>query len=74
MPLAEVKMEKPSGKLLFLNIELGTVEQCSRLPNDKTKTLRDLVSSAVRARKTTLWDCQSLVGHLNFACRVIAPG
>lgn len=74
VPLAHDKTEGPVNKLTFLGIELDSVEQCSRLPPDKLSKLRDLLSRSVIAKKLTLRELQVIVGHLNFACRVIAPG
>lgn len=73
VPLAQEKTEEPINKLTFLGIELDTVAQCSRLPPDKLDTLRALLERALSARKLTLRDIQELVGHLNFACRLVAP-
>lgn len=74
VPLAKDKTEGPLAKLTFLGIELDTGAQCSRLPSEKLVTLNNLLKQALGAKKLTLKQLQVLVGHLNFACRVVAPG
>ncbi|XP_053140582.1 uncharacterized protein LOC128340004 [Hemicordylus capensis] len=74
VPLAKDKTEGPTTKLTFLGIELDTVGQLSRLPGDKLSIMRELLRECREARKVTLRKLQLLVGHLNFACRVVAPG
>lgn len=74
VPLAHGKTEGPVSVLTFLGIELDSVAQCSRLPQAKVEVTRHLLHLAIGARKLTLRDLQRLIGHLNFACRVVAPG
>lgn len=72
--LAAEKMEGPATILSDLGIELDTYKQTSHLPEVKLDTLKSLLSAMINAKKTTLRQVQSLLGHLNFACRVIAQG
>lgn len=44
------------------------------LPQDKLSQLFNLVSSFSSKRSACLWVCQSMLGHLSFAYRVISPG
>ncbi|XP_077775069.1 uncharacterized protein LOC144325502 [Podarcis muralis] len=74
VPLAAEKTEGPSTQLTYLGILLDTVAQTSSLPADKIITLRRVIEELVPLRKVTLRQLQSLLGHLNFACRVVAPG
>lgn len=74
VPFAVAKTEGPINKLTFLGVELDSVQQCSRLPMDKLLTLKKLFLQAKAAKKLTLKELQVLVGHLNLACQVIAPG
>ncbi|XP_053164753.1 uncharacterized protein LOC128350441 isoform X1 [Hemicordylus capensis] len=60
--------------LSFLGIELDTVVGCSHLPLEKLTTLRGLIGAMQVARKVSLKELQVVVGHLNFACRVVVPG
>ncbi|XP_062828282.1 uncharacterized protein LOC134296685 isoform X1 [Anolis carolinensis] len=74
VPLAPDKTEGPATKLTFLGIELDTVQQASSLPREKVFNLVDRIRAFVTRNKATLREFQELIGHLNFACRVIAPG
>ncbi|XP_054843457.1 uncharacterized protein LOC129335043 [Eublepharis macularius] len=74
VPLAHEKTEGPVTVLTFLGIELDTRQQASRLPMEKLRDLRARLASFQGKRKVSLLELQQLVGHLNFACRVVAPG
>nr|XP_028594215.1 uncharacterized protein LOC114601207 [Podarcis muralis] len=74
IPLAADKTEGPSTILSYLGIELDTIRQSSRLPQTKLESLKVLLEAMLGVKKTTLRQVQSLLGHLNFACRVVAPG
>ena len=73
VPLAADKTEGPTTVLSFLDIELDTVEQVSRLPLEKLNKCRDMIISFLPKKKTKLRALQSLIGLLNFACYVV-PG
>lgn len=74
--LAAAKTEGPTNKLTFLGVELYSMQQCSRLLADKLATLKQFLLQAkqIYPREFTLQKLQVLVGHLNFVCRVVAPG
>ncbi|XP_061466237.1 uncharacterized protein LOC133377049 [Rhineura floridana] len=74
VPLAAEKTEGPSTAITFLGIEIDTVAQCCRLPQDKLGALREKISEVVSSNKVTLATLQRLAGQLNFACGVVAPG
>ncbi|XP_072254328.1 uncharacterized protein, partial [Pyxicephalus adspersus] len=74
VPLAGEKTEGPTTVLTFLGIELDTVVMECRLPLAKLDGLRGDVSRALERRKMRLQEVQSLLGKLNFACRVIRMG
>ena len=74
LPLAEEKTEGPAMTLTFLGIELDSVHQTSRLPQGKLEDLKNRVAGLIDKKKVTLRELQEIVGHLNFACRVVAPG
>jgi hypothetical protein len=44
------------------------------LPEDKLSSLSNIYSYSSTAKKATLRSFQSLIGMLNFACKVIPPG
>ncbi|XP_077779111.1 uncharacterized protein LOC144326428 [Podarcis muralis] len=74
VPLAAEKTEGPATRLTYLGIELDTVAQSSRLPVEKIAALKQLIQDTLKLRKITLRQIQSLLGHFNFACRVVSPG
>lgn len=60
--------------LAFLGLELDTVQQTSRLPEGKLVALCSQIQAFRGCKTATLREMQQLIGHLNFACKVIAPG
>ncbi|XP_077778992.1 uncharacterized protein LOC144326320 [Podarcis muralis] len=74
VPLANEKTEGPVTTMTYLGIELDTMAQTSRLPSEKLVAVKELISQILPLRKITLKQIQSLLGHLNFACRVVSPG
>lgn len=74
VPLAPGKTEGPSTVLSFLGIVIDTDKMECRLPEDKLSALRVEVERAARLRKIKLRELQSLLGKLNFACRIIPMG
>ena len=45
-----------------------------RLPIEKLVNLKEKIKVVLRSKKVTLKDMQSLLGLLNFACKVVVPG
>ena len=45
-----------------------------RLPQEKISDLRKQIAFFINSKKATLKELQSLIGMLNFACQVVAPG
>ncbi|XP_060127970.1 uncharacterized protein LOC132591759 [Zootoca vivipara] len=74
VPLAGEKTEGPTTRLTYLGILLDTVAQTSSLPPEKIVKLKGVIEEVLSVKKVTLRQLQSLLGHLNFACRVVAPG
>ncbi|XP_077783928.1 uncharacterized protein LOC144327573 [Podarcis muralis] len=74
VPLAADKTEGPSTRLTYLGILLDTVSQTSSLPRDKLVALKKVIEELLPLRKVSLRQLQSLLGHLNFACKVVVPG
>lgn len=72
--LTHEKTEGPATMLTFLGIEIDTVQQCSRLLGEKLPKLRGLVAWCLAKSKLCFLELQQLAGHLNFACKVMAPG
>lgn len=74
VPLVNDKTEGPVTTMTYLGIKLDTLAQTSRLPTEKLVALEELIEQTLPLRKVTLRQIQSLLGHLNFACRVVSPG
>ena len=74
LQLATEKTQGPSTSITFLGIELDPIKQSSRLPEDKLEVLKDHIGRLIESRKVSLKELQEMVGHLNFACKVVAPG
>nr|XP_033806845.1 uncharacterized protein LOC117363363 isoform X1 [Geotrypetes seraphini] len=74
VPLARDKSEGPVTSLVFLGIELDTEALVTRLPLLKVRQLLGLIEQVIQAPKSTLHTIQSLLGSLNFACRVLPMG
>ncbi|XP_053388430.1 uncharacterized protein LOC128551553 [Mercenaria mercenaria] len=71
---AEKKTVFPTTCLVFLGVEFDTIQMIMRLPQDKLARLKNEIIKLSQRKKVTLREMQSLLGLLNFACRVIAPG
>ncbi|VDI39586.1 Hypothetical predicted protein [Mytilus galloprovincialis] len=74
IPLASDKTTLPTTLLMFLGIEFDTQNLIMRLPNEKLVKLSQKIRDTLDSSKITLKDMQSLLGLLNFACKVVAPG
>ncbi|KAK3098108.1 hypothetical protein FSP39_016192 [Pinctada imbricata] len=74
VPIAEDKTEGPTTRLTFLGIEFDTINMTMKLPAEKLREITEKIQSMLLKKKTTLNDLQSLIGSLNFACRVVNPG
>jgi len=57
-----------------MGIILDSGKMEARLPEDKVERIKSALSNFQSRRSTTLQELQSLIGTLNFACKVIAPG
>lgn len=74
VPLAPEKTEGPTTVIKFLGIVIDTGMMECRLPEDKVRDLADSVRQVRTSKKVQLRQVQSLLGKLNFACRVIPMG
>lgn len=66
--------EGPTTCLTFAGIELDTEQMEARLPIEKQKKAIAKIQAMLLVKKTTLRELQSLIGLLNFACKVVVPG
>ena len=60
--------------MIFLGITLDVPNSMMVLPEEKLEKCRSLIEDALARKSITLRELQSLLGHLNFACRVTVPG
>ena len=74
VPIAPRKTVGPVTQLEYLGIELDTVSMQARLPDDKLHRARTLVETFLGLSKYIKRELLSLLGHLQFASRVIVPG
>ena len=64
----------PTRCLEYLGITIDTVAMECRLPVDKLERISNMVQSFIGRRTCSKQEMLSLLGHLNFACRVIPAG
>ncbi|XP_078500441.1 uncharacterized protein LOC144755420 [Lissotriton helveticus] len=74
VPLAPEKTMGPCATMSFLGIELDSRAMQARLPQDKKVKMLDLMQAMLAKPKVTVKEVQVLLGHLNFACRVVRAG
>ena len=74
IPIAQHKREGPCACLTFLGIEIDTVASQLRLPADKLTRLQTLLSEWGDRKACSRRELESLVGHLNHACKVVRSG
>jgi hypothetical protein len=74
IPIKTSKTVLPSTCVIAHGIEIDTKSMEARLPEEKIEKAQTLLRSFMAKRKVTLKELQSLIGLLNFACRVIRPG
>ena len=74
IPIAKQKTVGPTTKLEYLGIILDTVLMQASLPHDKLSRLTEIVTVFLQKRKCTKCELLSLLGHMQYASRVIIPG
>ena len=74
IPVKHKKTVLPATCVVVHDIEVDTLTMRARLPQDKLDAALLLVRSFQRRKKVILRQLQSLIGTLNFACKVIVPG
>lgn len=74
LPIKSDKTVLPSTVVEVHGITINTADLTASLPIDKVETLKSLLLTTMNRRKITLLQLQSVLGHLNFACKVIKPG
>ena len=74
VPIAPHKTVGPTVTLEYLGVILDTEKMEARLPHDKLTRLLTLVRTLLCRKRCTKREALSLLGHFNFAARVIPPG
>lgn len=74
VPIALDKTEWPCTTIVFLGLEIDSVEMVVRMPKKKVCEIIEKIRAVISEKKATLKTMQQLIGVLNFATRVIAPG
>ena len=74
IPISAAKTEGPCQIIQFMGIILDSQKMKARLPEDKIERTRTALHTFQSKRSTTLRELQSLIGTLNYACKVILPG
>lgn len=60
--------------MVVLGIELDSLQQIARLPEDKLAALKELIHSQLNRKWCTRQQLASLIGHLHHAAKVGWPG
>jgi hypothetical protein len=74
LPVSPEKLIKPTQCITFLGIEIDSVSMQARLPAGKVASLQSELSIWLFKTHTTQRELQSLVGQLEFACKVVRSG
>lgn len=74
LPINHQKTIYPTTLTVLHGIEVDTIKMEARLPKEKIIKACELLEPLTRRRTVTLHELQQVIGTLNFACRVVAPG
>jgi len=74
VPIAPMKTEGPTTKLVFLSIELDSISMAISLNCEKRDRLCPMIWDWESKKSCTKRELLSLIGYLQHACRVIRPG
>jgi len=74
IPLSAKKTVGPTTCLEYLGVILDTILMQARLPSNKQERIANIIRSFQHRRSCTKRELLQLLGHFNFASRVIAPG
>lgn len=75
IPLSLTKTVGPCNTIEYLGIYLDSDKMETRLPKEKNVRIQQIIESFRKRSSCTKREREllSLLGHLNFACRVIIP-
>ena len=74
IPIHPDKTLGPSTNLTFLGIDLDSVLMQASLPSEKVARVQEIIHSFLHRNSLTKVELQCLLGHLNYASRVILQG
>ncbi|KAL2080909.1 hypothetical protein ACEWY4_022762 [Coilia grayii] len=74
VPISEEKTDGPAYSLEFLGITLNTRDFSTSLPKEKIDRILTVIDCFAACPNKTKMEVLSLLGHLNFAMRVIPQG
>ena len=74
VPIKHSKTIPPATQIIAHGILLDSIQMQAQLPDDKLTSCKQLLHQFSNRKKCTLKELQSLIGHLQFACKVIIPG
>ena len=74
LPLKWQKLEGPSTVLVFLGIQLDKQKLQMRLPEEKLRELKLLITKWLSRKAGTKRELLSLIGKLSHAAKIVAPG
>ena len=74
IPISAKKTVAPTQCINFLGFEIDTLAETIRLPEDKLTRAKNEILILLGKSKCTLRELQSLLGLLQFTCKVIVPG
>ena len=74
IPVAPGKTFPPTTSLEFMGVLLDSNKMEARLPLDKLTRTKEALHDWSCKKSATLRELQSLIGTLQFACRVVVPG
>ncbi|XP_067290331.1 uncharacterized protein [Pseudorasbora parva] len=74
VPLSPEKTQGPTTSLEFLGINLDSVKFQASLPKDKIDRIIAISSNLLEAPQCSKRDLLSLLGHLNYAMRIVPQG
>ena len=73
IPVAINKTQGPDTVLEFMGILLDSDKMEAKIPHDKVEWIQISLAAFQHRKSCTLKELQSLIGTLNFACRVVPP-
>ena len=71
IPLSQEKTIGPSSIIIFLGLEIDSINMVIRIPQDKLRETKQKLVYIFQCKKVSLRNLQSLVGLLNFCAKAI---